>query len=256
MRGPLSLFIRVRTRSARLHRRRSPCGGFGITGRILFSRHPGSGRSPALPQPGTARRGAHHRPRLAHDARGEDRLHGRARVGAPPRRRRLAPHRGLPRGRAGRPEQLGPAQSDADDAVPAGLRSRRDVGPRARAGASRRRRRRRRATSSRAPRYSRSGLIVRAPNADLARDPRWGRTEEVYGEDPFLVGTLATAFTRGLQGDDPRYWKTAALLKHFLANSNEDGREQLVVGLRRAAAGASTTRGRSSGRCARAARAR
>ena len=64
---------------------------------------------------------------------------------------------------------------------------------------------------------------MRAPNADLARDPRWGRTEEVYGEDPFLVGTLATAFTRGLQGDDPRYWKTAALLKHFLANSNEDG---------------------------------
>jgi beta-glucosidase len=73
-------------------------------------------------------------------------------------------------------------------------------------------------------RYARSGLIVRAPNADLARDPRWGRTEEVYGEDPYHVGTLAAAFTRGLQGDDARYWKTAALLKHFLANSNEDGR--------------------------------
>ena len=74
------------------------------------------------------------------------------------------------------------------------------------------------------PAYNRSGLIVRAPNADLARDPRWGRTEEVYGEDAFLVGALATAFTRGLQGDDPRYWMTASLLKHFLANSNEDGR--------------------------------
>lgn len=73
--------------------------------------------------------------------------------------------------------------------------------------------------------FARGGLIIRAPNADLARDPRWGRTEEVYGEDPFHVGTLATAFTRGLQGDDPRYWKAAALLKHFLANSNEDGRE-------------------------------
>jgi beta-glucosidase len=72
--------------------------------------------------------------------------------------------------------------------------------------------------------YNRSGIVVRAPNADLARDPRWGRTEEVYGEDPFHVGVLATAFTRGLQGDDPRYWKTAALLKHFLANSNENGR--------------------------------
>ncbi len=74
-------------------------------------------------------------------------------------------------------------------------------------------------------RYNRSGIIVRAPQADLARDPRWGRTEEVFGEDPFHVGTLATAFTRGLQGDDERYWKTAALVKHFLANSNEDGRE-------------------------------
>lgn len=72
--------------------------------------------------------------------------------------------------------------------------------------------------------YDRSGLIVRAPNADLARDPRWGRTEEVYGEDPFLTGTLAVAFTRGLQGDHSRYWKAAALLKHFLANSNEEGR--------------------------------
>lgn len=75
------------------------------------------------------------------------------------------------------------------------------------------------------PRFGRGGLVVRAPNADLARDPRWGRTEESYGEDPYLVGTLATAFVRGLQGDDPRYWTAAALLKHFLANSNEDTRE-------------------------------
>lgn len=74
-------------------------------------------------------------------------------------------------------------------------------------------------------RYDRAGLIVRAPNADLARDPRWGRTEEVYGEDPFHAGTLATAFVRGLQGDDPRYFKAVSLVKHFLANSNEDGRE-------------------------------
>jgi beta-glucosidase len=72
--------------------------------------------------------------------------------------------------------------------------------------------------------YKRSGLIVMSPNADIARDPRWGRTEEVYGEDPFLVGTLATAFARGLHGDDPRYLKAASLLKHFLANSNENGR--------------------------------
>lgn len=72
--------------------------------------------------------------------------------------------------------------------------------------------------------YQRSSLVVMAPNADLARDPRWGRTEEVYGEDPFLTGTLAVAFAQGLRGDDPKYSKTTSLLKHFLANSNEDGR--------------------------------
>ncbi|MEO6003398.1 MAG: glycoside hydrolase family 3 C-terminal domain-containing protein [Opitutus sp.] len=72
--------------------------------------------------------------------------------------------------------------------------------------------------------YQRSSLVVMAPNADLARDPRWGRTEETYGEDPFLTGTLAAAFARGLAGDDSRYLKAASLLKHFLANSNENGR--------------------------------
>ncbi len=70
----------------------------------------------------------------------------------------------------------------------------------------------------------RGGIIVRAPNADLARDPRWGRSEESYGEDPFLASAMAVAFVRGLQGDDPRYWRAASLLKHFVANTNENGR--------------------------------
>lgn len=69
------------------------------------------------------------------------------------------------------------------------------------------------------------GLVIFAPNADLGRDPRWGRTEECYGEDPFFNGTMVVAFVHGLQGDNPRYWQTASLLKHFLANSNEDGRD-------------------------------
>ncbi len=73
--------------------------------------------------------------------------------------------------------------------------------------------------------YQRGGIVVRAPNADLGRDPRWGRTEECYGEDAFFNGTLAAAFVRGLQGDHPVYWQSASLMKHFLANSNEDGRE-------------------------------
>ena len=72
--------------------------------------------------------------------------------------------------------------------------------------------------------YNRGGLVVRAPNADIARDPRWGRTEESYGEDAFFNGTMTVAFVKGLQGNDSKYWQTASLMKHFLANSNEDGR--------------------------------
>ena len=74
------------------------------------------------------------------------------------------------------------------------------------------------------PVFDRGGVVVRAPNADLSRDPRWGRTEESYGEDPYLVGTLTVAFAQGLQGPDPKHWQAASLMKHFLANENEDGR--------------------------------
>ena len=77
---------------------------------------------------------------------------------------------------------------------------------------------------SQTPKYGRQILMLWGPQSDLARDPRWGRSEEVYGEDPFFNGTMATAFVKGLQGDDPKYWQSAALLKHFLANSNENGR--------------------------------
>ena len=72
--------------------------------------------------------------------------------------------------------------------------------------------------------YGRAGLIVLAPNADLGRDIRWGRTEECYGEDAYLASVLTGAYVKGLQGNDPNYWKTASLMKHFLANSNENNR--------------------------------
>jgi beta-glucosidase len=75
------------------------------------------------------------------------------------------------------------------------------------------------------PKYKRGGLVVRAPNADLGRDPRWGRTEECYGEDAWFNAQMVVSFIHGLQGDDPKYWKTASLMKHFLANSNENGRD-------------------------------
>jgi beta-glucosidase len=73
-------------------------------------------------------------------------------------------------------------------------------------------------------RFGTGGLIVFAPNADMGRDIRWGRTEECYGEDPFLNANLVTAYVKGLQGDNPIYWKTVSLMKHFLANSNENNR--------------------------------
>jgi beta-glucosidase len=74
------------------------------------------------------------------------------------------------------------------------------------------------------PRYKHPALVVWGPNADLARDPRWGRNNESYGEDPFLAGVMSAAFVRGLQGDTPNQWETASLLKHFLSNSNETTR--------------------------------
>jgi beta-glucosidase len=72
--------------------------------------------------------------------------------------------------------------------------------------------------------YKSNVLVVWGPNADLARDPRWGRNDESYGEDAFLTGTMAVAFIKGMQGDNPEYWQAASLMKHFLANSNETTR--------------------------------
>lgn len=68
------------------------------------------------------------------------------------------------------------------------------------------------------------GLTVWAPTVDMERDPRWGRTEEAYGEDPFLTGILAASLVRGMQGDHPFYIKMAPALKHFYANNNEKDR--------------------------------
>jgi beta-glucosidase len=74
------------------------------------------------------------------------------------------------------------------------------------------------------PVFDFGGIVVRAPNTDLSRDPRWGRTEESMGEDPYLVGTMSVAFIHGMQGPDPNHWQAASLMKHFLANENENGR--------------------------------
>lgn len=67
-------------------------------------------------------------------------------------------------------------------------------------------------------------LTFWSPTINLARDPRWGRTPETYGEDPYLSGVLGVQFVKGLQGNDPRYLKVVATPKHFAANNEETNR--------------------------------
>ena len=66
------------------------------------------------------------------------------------------------------------------------------------------------------------GLTFWSPNINIFRDPRWGRGQETYGEDPFLTGRLAVQFIKGLQGDDPKYFKTIATVKHFAVHSGPE----------------------------------
>ena len=66
------------------------------------------------------------------------------------------------------------------------------------------------------------GLSFWSPNINIFRDPRWGRGQETYGEDPFLTATMGTAFIKGLQGNDGRYLKTSACAKHFAAHSGPE----------------------------------
>lgn len=67
-----------------------------------------------------------------------------------------------------------------------------------------------------------SGLTFWTPNVNIFRDPRWGRGQETYGEDPYLTGLLGAQFVRGLQGDDPKYLKTAACAKHYAVHSGPE----------------------------------
>ena len=66
------------------------------------------------------------------------------------------------------------------------------------------------------------GLTFWSPNVNIFRDPRWGRGQETWGEDPFLTGEMAAAFVAGLQGDDPHYLKTAACAKHYAVHSGPE----------------------------------
>ena len=66
------------------------------------------------------------------------------------------------------------------------------------------------------------GLTYWSPNINIFRDPRWGRGQETYGEDPFLTGTIGAAFVTGLQGNDPKYLKSSACAKHYAVHSGPE----------------------------------
>jgi len=72
-------------------------------------------------------------------------------------------------------------------------------------------------------------LAFWSPTVNMARDPRWGRTAETYGEDPYLTSRIGVAFVNGLQGDDPRYLKVVSTPKHFAANNEEHNRFECKV---------------------------
>ncbi len=66
------------------------------------------------------------------------------------------------------------------------------------------------------------GITFWSPNVNIFRDPRWGRGQETWGEDPYLTGEMGAAFVKGLQGDHPRYMKTAACAKHYAVHSGPE----------------------------------
>lgn len=74
------------------------------------------------------------------------------------------------------------------------------------------------------------GLTFWSPNINIFRDPRWGRGQETYGEDPFLTGRMGTAFVTGMQGDDPKYLRVVSTPKHFAVHSGpEPSRHEIDV---------------------------
>jgi beta-glucosidase len=73
-----------------------------------------------------------------------------------------------------------------------------------------------------APHRIMQGLTYWSPNINIFRDPRWGRGQETYGEDPYLTAALGVAFVRGMQGDDPRYYRVSATAKHYAVHSGPE----------------------------------
>ena len=98
------------------------------------------------------------------------------------------------------------------------------------------------------------GLDFWAPNINIFRDPRWGRGQETYGEDPFLTARMGVAFVRGMQGDDPHYYRVISTPKHYAVHSGPEStrhtdrrRDQQARRARHVSAGVSRHCHRSQG---------
>lgn len=70
-------------------------------------------------------------------------------------------------------------------------------------------------------------VMMFSPTVNMARDPRWGRNEECYSEDPFMMSEMARMYVRGMQGNDKKYLKTVCTVKHYIANNVENNRERI-----------------------------
>src|SRR5204863_377324 len=72
------------------------------------------------------------------------------------------------------------------------------------------------------PHHIMQGLTFWSPNINIFRDPRWGRGQETYGEDPYLTAQMGVAFVKGMQGEDPRYYRVSATAKHYAVHSGPE----------------------------------
>ena len=173
----------------------------------------------SLPRPLPPPTKTHRQSPLAHDTRREDRLPRHQHRRAAPRRPQLRQLRGHSWSRAAwRPRP----RRHHHHAVPAAARPRRNLGPRARSEAA--------AVEGYEARYitqtpnTTAASSCSGPQADLARDPRWGRSEESTAKTPSSSAPWPPPSSTACKDDDPDYWQAASLLKHFLANANEDHR--------------------------------
>ena len=177
------------------------------------------GSAVSVPRHEPLLRGPRPRPRVAHDRRGEDLAAHEPGRGDPAARRAASTSGGTRRCTASR-ARASPPSSRRRSASP--RRSTRRSSTRWRSVVSDEARAKHHQFVREGRRERYQGLTFWSPNINIFRDPRWGRGQETYGEDPFLTGRLGVEFVKGLQGDDPRYYKVIATAKHYAVHSGPE----------------------------------